>query len=215
MFGALCLITTGCGSDHSSGSPGTTLKPLDAAAVQVEERVSTNPQGSIAPPDTSLESTVPADTLAPPVVTVATETTTFPPDSLTPNDKDNSTKTSLSPLATVTIRGAKSSAGVYFCGIFDDAQKLARRVDPVLSDQIAVSKDPVAWHIDSLPPGEYAIAVFHDANENGKLDRHPLGFPIEAYGFSNNARGKFGPPPYDKVKFVIGDAPLQMQIDLK
>lgn len=45
-----------------------------------------------------------------------------------------------------------------------------------------------------LPQGSYAIACFHDENDNDKLDRAFSGFPTEAYGFSNDARGVFGPP---------------------
>ncbi len=33
-----------------------------------------------------------------------------------------------------------------------------------------------------------AIAAYHDENENGQLDLNPVGFPVERYGFSNNAR---------------------------
>ena len=46
----------------------------------------------------------------------------------------------------------------------------------------------------NLPPAKYAIAVFHDENDNDELDRQFTGFPAEAYGFSNNVRGTFGPP---------------------
>lgn len=45
-----------------------------------------------------------------------------------------------------------------------------------------------------LAAGKYAIALFHDANDNDELDRGFTGIPTELYGFSNNARGMFGPP---------------------
>ena len=38
--------------------------------------------------------------------------------------------------------------------------------------------------IGDLPEGDYAFAVYHDANANGKMDRNLLGIPIEDYGFS-------------------------------
>lgn len=55
--------------------------------------------------------------------------------------------------------------------------------------------------IPDLPLGVYAVSVFHDVNGNGKLDTNFLGIPKEPYGFSNNAKGHFGPPQYDKAKF--------------
>lgn len=45
-----------------------------------------------------------------------------------------------------------------------------------------------------LPAGRYAFSAFHDANDNKKLDTNWMGIPNEKYGFSNNARGTFGPP---------------------
>ena len=48
--------------------------------------------------------------------------------------------------------------------------------------------------LTDLAAGTYAIACFHDANADGKLNTSAMGIPKEAYGFSNNARGMFGPP---------------------
>src|ERR1043165_172855 len=48
--------------------------------------------------------------------------------------------------------------------------------------------------VDDVPYGDYGIAVFHDENSNGKMDKNFLGIPQEPYGFSNNVRVTFGPP---------------------
>jgi uncharacterized protein (DUF2141 family) len=50
---------------------------------------------------------------------------------------------------------------------------------------------------------KYAIAVFHDANSNQVLDKGLFGIPKEGYGFSNNARGWFGPPSFDDAAFLL------------
>jgi uncharacterized protein (DUF2141 family) len=52
----------------------------------------------------------------------------------------------------------------------------------------------VTFHFD-LPPGTYAAAAFHDANDNGKFDKNLLGWPLEGFGFSNNAHVSFFRPP--------------------
>ena len=54
-----------------------------------------------------------------------------------------------------------------------------------------------------LPPGTYAIGIFHDANLNNRLDNFFLGVPREQYGFSNNARGFMGPPSFDDAAFSV------------
>ncbi len=57
--------------------------------------------------------------------------------------------------------------------------------------------------IFSLPIGEYAISAFYDTNHNGELDKNLLGIPTEPYGFSNNARGSFGPAKFEDAAFTI------------
>ena len=119
------------------------------------------------------------------------------------------------PVLRVSVAGAKSTDGVYFCALFDSEEKLEQRSDPVIYEKFPATEAKITWEIETLPPGRYSIAAFHDANENGKFDRHALGYPMEAYGFSNNARGKFGPPPYEKIEFEVGAKPLELTIQLK
>ena len=51
--------------------------------------------------------------------------------------------------------------------------------------------------------GKYAFRFFHDENSNGKLGTNWLGIPNEGFGFSNNAKGTFGPPAFEKTVFVL------------
>lgn len=55
----------------------------------------------------------------------------------------------------------------------------------------------------NIPFGDYAVKCYHDENSNRKMDSNFLGIPTEAYGFSNNARGSFGPPDYEDAKFLF------------
>ena len=56
---------------------------------------------------------------------------------------------------------------------------------------------------DQLPPGTYAVAVFHDKNNNGILDKNMLGIPLERYGFSNNARETFSAPSFNSASIDL------------
>ena len=47
--------------------------------------------------------------------------------------------------------------------------KLSQKFDPA---------DAADFKIDDMAPGEYAIAIFHDENNNGKIDGFP---PHEGY----------------------------------
>ena len=56
----------------------------------------------------------------------------------------------------------------------------------------------------NLIKGEYAITAIHDKNKNGKLDMGMMG-PTEGLGYSNNARGMFGPADYEDVKMIVNE----------
>lgn len=47
------------------------------------------------------------------------------------------------------------------------------------------------------------INVFYDINSNGELDTSWIGIPEEPVGITNNIRGNFGPPDYEKAKVHI------------
>jgi uncharacterized protein (DUF2141 family) len=68
--------------------------------------------------------------------------------------------------------------------------------------------------VPDLPPGRYAVAAYVDNNRNGKQDKNFLGVPKEDYGFSNEARGRFGPPDFAEAAFDIGDNAVSKTIHL-
>ena len=57
--------------------------------------------------------------------------------------------------------------------------------------------------VNNLKQGKYAFKYFHDENKNENLDVNWMKIPKEGYGFSNNAKGTFGPPPFEKTIFEI------------
>jgi uncharacterized protein (DUF2141 family) len=57
--------------------------------------------------------------------------------------------------------------------------------------------------VEHLNSGKYAFKYFHDENKNKKLDTNLIGIPKEGYGFSNNAKGKFGPPSFSQTIFKV------------
>ena len=60
-----------------------------------------------------------------------------------------------------------------------------------------------------VPSGTYAIALIHDENGNGKLDKRLI-MPAEGFGFSRNAPVRFGPPSFASAAFAVdGDEQRQ------
>ncbi|MBD2752839.1 DUF2141 domain-containing protein [Spirosoma validum] len=67
----------------------------------------------------------------------------------------------------------------------------------------------------SVEPGEYAVAVFHDENANGKMDKGMFGIPKEPYGFSNNFRPKMSAPKFSDCQFTVGNDGKSISIEVK
>ena len=114
-----------------------------------------------------------------------------------------------------TISGKIAKTGQIVAGIFDNASNFKRRSGPIQSAFLKLSaSDEFVWEFVDLPPGIYAISAYHDANENSTLDKGAFGVPQELYGFSNNTRGKFGPPNFSQCTFDLNSS-TSLQIELR
>ena len=84
----------------------------------------------------------------------------------------------------------------------------ATKIVPVKSDTVFVV-------FEGVLPGQYALSVIHDKNENGKFDMRifPFPKPKEGAGVSNNHRRK-GKPKYEKALFTVGKENTSLQIEL-
>ncbi len=74
------------------------------------------------------------------------------------------------------------------------------------------SRSNVSVTFNDLPYGEYAVAVYHDINDNKSLDKTAIGIPNEPYAFSNNYKVYMRPPSYDEVKINFQQG---LTLDLK
>ena len=110
-------------------------------------------------------------------------------------------KNKLVSTVTLKIDGVDIAVGEIRIAIFDSENRYME--NPSLAEIVPVSQTNIEWQIENLAYGQYAIAVYHDKNKNGKLDTNMLGIPLEEYGFSNNARGRFGPASWSQAKFTV------------
>lgn len=118
----------------------------------------------------------------------------------------------------LTVAGVRSDAGALMIGLYDSAERFDTAVVNaskigLLSDKgrlfgVAMRARIGAQGIGflQLPPGRYAVIVFHDENDNGLLDRDFWGIPKEGYGFGNNATGFFSAPSFNAAAVTVGSA---------
>lgn len=113
----------------------------------------------------------------------------------------------------IEVEGLPSREGQMLVAVYDKAETWMKK--PLRANRAVVSAEGlVKLRFEDLPDGDYAYAVIHDANNNGKLDMNVMGIPTEAYAFSNKASGSFGPPKFEAARFSLqGDA--QQRVSLK
>jgi uncharacterized protein (DUF2141 family) len=79
---------------------------------------------------------------------------------------------------TVVAEGVASSKGVVGVLVFNSEKGWPERVsDALRSKAVAAHPGVTKITIPGLAPGDYAVVVLHDENENQKLDRKWLGVP--------------------------------------
>ena len=107
---------------------------------------------------------------------------------------------------TINVKGFPSSKGEAYIAIYRATDDF-----PVFGKQYkgkttTISENASQVVFSGIPSGSYAIAVYHDKNNNNVLDKNYLGIPTEAYGFSNNARRTFSAPSFSEASVVVNNS---------
>lgn len=107
---------------------------------------------------------------------------------------------------TVSITGIRDNRGVIQLSLF--SQKMGFPDDyreAVKSATLPAQKGDITYQFDSLPAGTYAVAVIHDENENGQLEKNFVGAPREGWGVSGNVNPKFRAPYFPEASFEFSE----------
>jgi len=80
---------------------------------------------------------------------------------------------------------------------------------------VVTSSGPQVLVFENVVPGTYALYALHDTDNDGKMRTGAFGKPEEPYGFSNNARGLFGPAKWKDACFEVGNEELSVSFKVK
>lgn len=106
----------------------------------------------------------------------------------------------------VVIEGLKTDNGLVHIALYDSEDSYLDRGLPLNDAKLIVKNKKSEWTISDVPHGKYAVMLFHDENNNNKLDKNILGYPKEPFAFSNNIRPFLKQPGFDKVHFTFQNA---------
>jgi uncharacterized protein (DUF2141 family) len=102
---------------------------------------------------------------------------------------------------TVTVKNIRSNEGNIKIAVFPPNSgfpyKHENAVERVIVD--IVDKE-ASYTFTNMDEGSYAVAIFHDLDNNDDLNTNRLGIPAEPFGFSNNPRLITGPPTFRKCR---------------
>jgi uncharacterized protein (DUF2141 family) len=106
----------------------------------------------------------------------------------------------------VNISNIKNDNGVCRTCLFNNAASFKGETgQPFQCTAIKVKDKIAAGTFENIPAGNYAIMVFHDENNNSKLDKNFLGIPKEGYGASKNKLPFAGAPTFADNAFTVKD----------
>ncbi|MGB1169890.1 MAG: DUF2141 domain-containing protein [Flavobacteriaceae bacterium] len=102
---------------------------------------------------------------------------------------------------TLDISITKFNKGSILIALYESEESYMK--ESYKSADVLVKNNKAKFIFHSIKKGVYAFSLFHDLNNNKKLDTNFLGIPKEPYGFSNNKKGRFGPPKFNEASLEI------------
>jgi uncharacterized protein (DUF2141 family) len=108
-----------------------------------------------------------------------------------------------------SVVGGRGKVNVAVC----DKERFLK--DCLYSGSAPAQANDTVVTVPNVPKGTWAVLAYQDENQNDKLDRNLIGIPSENYGFSRDARGRFGPPDYEAAAIEVGDELTIAKIKLR
>lgn len=116
----------------------------------------------------------------------------------------------------VEITGLRSADGVVMVCMTPHPKRFPECRGDALAHAVTLpARATVNVDFGGVAPGRYAIAVLHDENGNGKVDRALGLMPKEGFGFSRDAPVRMGPPSFKQAAFTVGPDDVQQTLRMR
>jgi len=112
----------------------------------------------------------------------------------------------------LAFRAMITPQGEVSAGVFTREDHMPR--PPTETASALANAKTIHLRIADVQPGTYALAVYHDVNDDGKLDTNLSGRPLEPWGMSNNPPVGQQRPTWDDVQFVLPPEGARLIINL-
>ena len=117
----------------------------------------------------------------------------------------------------IKVTNIENGSGTLYIAILDSAEgwlKSDTESKPFRdATQTVSSTDDLLVSIADLPPGTYAISLFHDLDGDAEMATNFVGFPKEPFGFSA-PMGTFGPPTFEEAAIELSGDNATVEVSL-
>lgn len=113
---------------------------------------------------------------------------------------------------TIEVKNIQSGKGSVVVSLYD------KEKDFFKTAYISKSKQANSGTLNFLfdiPNGTYAISIYQDIDNNGKLDLGWFNVPLEPIGLGNNFKPRFSAPTFNECAVIISNMNKQFSITLK
>jgi len=111
----------------------------------------------------------------------------------------------------------RSDRGWLACSLFASSDGFPGRAEAAISRVVAkIEAGRALCRFEHVVPGDYAIAILHDENENGRMDTNLFGMPVEGWGASNDAPpGLVSGPSWDDARLSFAGGVQKLRLRLR
>lgn len=114
------------------------------------------------------------------------------------------------------VNNIEQAGGMVWIGVYDSQNNFLIQENATLVQGVKVDMTgELIMHLDEIPYGTYAIAIFHDENNSGAMDQNFIGIPLEPYSFSVPYSSRWRIPKFEDVKFEFNHSHQVVETDLR
>lgn len=111
----------------------------------------------------------------------------------------------------VVVTGLRGTQGMVRGALFASAAGFPMEHERALFRAEAPAREGAVLVFENVMPGDYALAVLHDEDANGRMAQNVLGIPREGYAFSGEATGL---PNFDAAVIRLAEPLCRVELRL-
>jgi uncharacterized protein (DUF2141 family) len=103
----------------------------------------------------------------------------------------------------INITNIKEKTGYIRVGLYNNPKDFPKNGKAYKNVSAKVVGNTATVSFNNIPGGNYAIALFHDENNDTECNLNYFGIPKEGIGFSNNIKPRTSAPDFQETMVVL------------